>query len=97
MTNSEALEFSVLERLSFCAPVSLEELLHILPGHSWNQLFAAIDGLSRRGAITLLRIDRCTYHISLGPYSRPDGQHPERAMSHPPAAIRSHSPVRSHW
>jgi hypothetical protein len=67
MTNGEALECTVLERLSLQTPVSLEELLDILPGHSWNQLFAAIDSLSRRGAITLRRVDRCTYHISLGP------------------------------
>jgi hypothetical protein len=61
MTKSEALESAVLERISVLASVSLEELLHILPGHSWNQLFATIDGLIRRGAITLRRIDRCTY------------------------------------
>lgn len=67
MRNREALECAVLEQLSLRAPVSLEELLHILPDHSWNQLFAAIDDLTRSEAITLRRIDRCTYHISLSP------------------------------
>lgn len=67
MSNGEALECAVIERLSLREPVSLEELLQFLPGHSWNQLFAVIDGLSRRGRITLRRVDRCTYHISLSP------------------------------
>lgn len=65
MTNREGLECAVLERLSLREPVSLEELFHRLPGQSWNQLFAVIDRLSRRGTITLRRVDRCTYHSSL--------------------------------
>jgi len=65
MSNREVLECAVLERLSLREPVSLEELFHRLPGHSWNQLFAVIDGLSRKGTIILRRVDCCTYHISL--------------------------------
>lgn len=67
MTYRDALEFTVLERVALQAPVSLEDLMTTCSGYTWNQLFAAVDALSRRGAITLRRIDRCTYLISLGP------------------------------
>ncbi len=67
MTESDALEFAIVERVASHAPVSLEDLHRLFNQQSWNRLFAAIDSLSRRGFLTIRRVDRCTYLISLGP------------------------------
>ncbi len=67
MTKRDALEFAILKQVLLRGTVSFEDLMRTCSGHTWNQLFAAVDGLSRRGAITLRRIDRCTYLVSLGP------------------------------
>lgn len=45
----------VSEELRKTAPVGLEELLGRLPQLTWNQVFQAVDALSRRGAILLRR------------------------------------------
>lgn len=67
MTETDALEMAILEQVASHAPVSLEDLQQLFGHQSWNRLFAAIDRLSRRSALTIRRIDRCTYIISLGP------------------------------
>jgi predicted transcriptional regulator of viral defense system len=67
MKENEALDFSVVERVATHAPVSFEELQRLFKDHSWNQLFAATDRLSRKGALAVRRVDRGTYLISLGP------------------------------
>jgi len=63
----DALDRSVIERVATHAPVSIEALHLIFKDHSWNQLFAAMDRLSRTGALAISRIDRETYLVSLGP------------------------------
>ncbi len=58
---------AILERVSKRAPVNLEDMTFLLPGCTWNQLFSAIDHLSREGKVALRRVGRCTYLLSLGP------------------------------
>ena len=67
MTDSDALEFAILDRVAADAPVSLEDLQQIFGHDGWNRLFATIDRLSRMGLLTIRRVDRSTYLISLGP------------------------------
>jgi hypothetical protein len=67
MADRDALELAILERVAAGAPLSLEDLQQFLFHHSWNRLFATVDQLSRKGSLAIRRIDRCTYHISLGP------------------------------
>ena len=67
MTDREALELAILERVAAGALLSLEDLQQFFRHHSWNRLFAAVDKLSRKGSLAIRRIDRCTYLISLGP------------------------------
>ncbi len=67
MTAGDAFELALLERISRHAPVNLDQLAAVFPGHTWNQVFAAVDRLSRRDVITLRRVDRHTYLITLGP------------------------------
>jgi hypothetical protein len=40
---------------STCTPLTLEEVTERLPQLSWNQVFLAVDSLSRRGGIILKR------------------------------------------
>ena len=67
MTETDALDFAILEQVASHAPLNLEDLRQLFRQQSWNRLFNAIDRLSRRRALTIRRIDRSTYLISLGP------------------------------
>jgi hypothetical protein len=52
LTRPEAL---VLDVLFMADILSMDELIQKLPELSWNELFLAVDRLSRRGAISLRR------------------------------------------
>ncbi len=87
MPDSDALECAILERVAAHAPVSLEDLQQFFRHDGWNRLFATIDRLSRKGSLTIRRVDRCTYLISLGPrlptaarVSRPDSAFSSTAL-----------------
>lgn len=51
-------------------PCTLEALAYKLPTCSWNQVFMAVDALSRNGAIILQPQDRFHYLVSLAPSHR---------------------------
>ena len=56
-------------------PCTLESLATSLNAtYSWNQVFIAVDILSRKGAITLLPHARFQYLVSLASASRPTSQ-----------------------
>lgn len=65
MTESEALAFRVLERVSLHGPILLEGLNRLLPYFTWNQVFAAVDRLSREGRLELRHPDCCVYVVRL--------------------------------
>lgn len=44
---------------------TLDELAQRLPAYSWAQVFAAVDRLSRRGALKLNRVSRFGYVLSV--------------------------------
>ena len=48
MTEADALDMAILERVAAHAPMDLETLQRLVRQYSWNCLFAAIDRLSRR-------------------------------------------------
>ena len=50
---SESLVLRLLESSS--TPLTLDEVTERLPQLSWNQVFLAVDSLSRRGGIILKR------------------------------------------
>jgi hypothetical protein len=45
--------------------VLLEELNRLLPDCTWNQVFAAVDRLSREGRLEIHHPDRCAYVVRL--------------------------------
>lgn len=89
MTDRDALELAILERVAAGAPMSLEDLQQFFRHHSWNRLFAVVDQLSRKGSLGIRRIDRCTYHISLGPQFATTGTGIEADNASSPVAVQS--------
>ena len=73
----EDVESAILETLERGGPCSLDELYQALSDYSWNQVFAAVDRLSRNGRLLLRRPGRFDYQVSIG-MSRAD------APVHPP-------------
>lgn len=45
--------------------LSLDALTQRLSSYTWNQVFVAVDTLTREGILTLRRADRLTYQVSL--------------------------------
>ena len=51
----EGLEARILEQLNDEAVIGLDSLIQMLPEHSWNQIFHAVDRLARAVRIVLRR------------------------------------------
>lgn len=54
-----------MEELGRRGPCTFNELVAALPGHTWNQVFMAVDQLSRDGHLVLNRQGRFDYVISM--------------------------------
>ena len=72
MLRTDVLESAIRQVLAQVGICTLEELNERLPYYSWNQMFAAVDRLTREGAVTLQRPGSSDYLVSLAP-SRPFG------------------------
>lgn len=64
-SDSRAINALILQELEQHGPCTLETLTTTLPFCSWNQLFMAIDTLSREGALLLQLQARSQYLVSL--------------------------------
>ena len=53
MTQVYAIESAIQRQLTLVGACSLDELAALLPGYSWAQVFAAVDRLTREGAVAL--------------------------------------------
>jgi hypothetical protein len=62
----EDVESAILETLERRGPCSLEELYQTLSDYSWNQVFTAVDRLSRNGRLLICRPGRFDYQVSIG-------------------------------
>lgn len=73
MARAYILESAIQQQLRHVGTCSLDELMEMLPSYSWAQIFAAVDRLTRDGAVTLQHPTRFRYVLSLGsgPSSRP--------------------------
>lgn len=70
MLRTDVLESTICQVLAQVGICTLEELNEHLPYSSWNQLFAAVDRLTRDGTVILQRPGSSGYLVSLTP-SRP--------------------------
>jgi hypothetical protein len=68
MLRTDALESAIRQVLAQVGICTLEELNERLPYYSWNQLFAAVDRLTRDGIVTLQRPGSSGYLVSLAPH-----------------------------
>ncbi|MBA2251197.1 MAG: hypothetical protein H0W13_00625 [Nitrospirales bacterium] len=62
-------ETLVLEALQGKTPLSLEHIAERIPDLSWNEVFQAVDSLSRRGDLVLQRRG-FAYYVSLPSMTR---------------------------
>jgi len=65
------IEGDIFQTLVRIGPCAFEDLVRALPSYSWNQVFAAVDRLSREGALRLSHPARCDYQVSIRDVSRP--------------------------
>ena len=75
MFQTDSLESAIRQELARVGTCTLEELNERLPYHSWNQVFAAVDRLSREGTVILQRPDSSDYILSLAPRRSPETRH----------------------
>jgi hypothetical protein len=89
MTDLDSLEVAILEGVTTRTSMNLEDLQQFFRHHSWNQLFGAVDQLSRKGSLAIRRIDRCTCLVSLGPKfaTTATGSQPDNASA--PVTVQS--------
>ena len=60
------IESAILQKLEELGSCTFEDLVRALPGYSWNQVFIAIDRLSRDGALIIRRPTQFGYVVEAG-------------------------------
>jgi hypothetical protein len=64
-----SVDSAVCHEVASLVSCTLDELAQRLPAYAWAQVFAAVDRLSRQGTLTLSRMSRFGYVLSV--YSDP--------------------------
>ena len=67
MALTYTLESVIHQQLGLVGTCSLDELVVLLPGYSWAQVFSAVDRLTREGTIALKHPTPFRYLLSLAP------------------------------
>jgi hypothetical protein len=67
MTQQPTVEDQVIDIVRRNRACDLEEVMRQCINHTWNQVFFAVDELSRRGEIRLMPKGRGTYTLALPP------------------------------
>ena len=75
MLQTDDLESAIHQELARLDTCTLEELNERLPYSSWNQVFSAVDRLSRAGTVILQRPDSSDYILSLAPRRSAEARH----------------------
>ena len=63
MTQEITVEDQVIDVLHHLGTCDIEEVMRQCPGLTWNQVFLAVDRLSRRGVIRLVLKSRGAYSL----------------------------------
>ncbi len=64
-------EQSLVNALGTRGTATLDELVDALPQHTWNQIFLAVDRLSRNGTLTIRHVGRLRYLLTLASSPEP--------------------------
>lgn len=75
MPRTDSLESAIRQELAQVGTCTLDELNERLPSYSWNQVFSAVDRLSRAGALTLHRQGSFGYVLSLTMHPSAEARH----------------------
>ena len=67
MTRREELEQEIVGLLDGNDARSLEDLIARLPAYSWNEIFGAVDRLTRESKLVLLQSRPSQYLVALHP------------------------------
>jgi hypothetical protein len=70
-----SIESAIDQQLTCLGTCSLDELADLLRGYSWSQVFAAVDRLTREGAVTLKHPTPFCYLLSLAPRHPAETRH----------------------
>jgi hypothetical protein len=100
MTCTGEVEKDILQNLERRGPCSIEEMVTHLPGSTWNQVFSAVDRLSRNAIVTLRHHSRFGYQISLVQVHQPSAavvdatgdRRPSGRIHHAGVAVRGTEP-----
>lgn len=79
MACTSDIESAILRVLDSQRSSTLEELVHSLPSFAWNDIFFAVDRLSREGKLVLRHPTRFEYLVS----APAAGDAPARSLSRP--------------
>ncbi len=60
------IEEAIMEKLR-SGPCCFDEVVTYLSNFTWEEIFVAVDCMSRDGRVVLRQLDYSTYQISLGP------------------------------
>ena len=71
MASTGEVEKDILQDLERRGPCSFEEIVTHLPAYTWNQVFSAVDRLSRNAKVTLQHPSRFGHQIALAKAHRP--------------------------
>ena len=74
MAQGYLIESAIHQQLARAGTCSLDQLAALLPGYSWAQVFAAVDRMTREGAVTLKHPAPFRYLLSLTPRRSAEGR-----------------------
>lgn len=67
---AQDIDQAIIHDLTAHGTCQVEDILRRLTGFTWNQVFSAIDRMSRDGRLALQRPARCEYKVSIIPGRR---------------------------
>ena len=65
MMRAEGIDQAIVHDLMAHGTCQVEDMIQRLEGFTWNQVFSAIDRLSREGTLALQRPARFGYQVSI--------------------------------
>mgnify|MGYP001563544857 CR=1 FL=1 len=65
MMRTQGIDQAIIRDLTAHGACQVEDMVERLAGFTWNQVFSAIDRLSRAGILALQRPVRFSYEISI--------------------------------
>lgn len=65
MRRTQDIDQAIIQELMVLGACQVEDMAERLTGFTWNQVFSAIDRLSRDGTVALQRPARFGYEISI--------------------------------